>query len=139
MYISTLLSLVLVGVTLSAPLPQVCKSNAVSQGPKAINVGCKIKLQLTVPAHILSAVDTLDIKLYPSGSRRGTLVHQVNTKDVQSGQQSIEAVFPISGRHLGKSTLVLTESPYQGIGCPAVYGVHEVTVLPSSPDVMCIL
>ncbi|ORY01851.1 hypothetical protein K493DRAFT_312245 [Basidiobolus meristosporus CBS 931.73] len=128
----------MVGATLSTPLPHICKPNVVAEGPSTINAGCKMKLQFTVPAHILSTVTELDVKLYPDGSHYGALVDQVKTEDVQSGQQSLEAMFTVSGKHLGKSTLVLTESSHKETGCPVVYGVHEVVVLPSNSDVMCI-
>ncbi|ORY01854.1 hypothetical protein K493DRAFT_312248 [Basidiobolus meristosporus CBS 931.73] len=137
MYVSTLLSLVMVGATLSAPLPKVCKPNVVTKGPSAINAGCKMRLQLTFPAHSLSAVSTLNVRFYQENSRHGTLVHQVKAKEVKSDQATIEAMFPVGGNYLGNGTLIVTEAASRNIKCPAIYGIHELSILPSIPDVMC--
>ncbi|KAK9722699.1 hypothetical protein K7432_002511 [Basidiobolus ranarum] len=143
MLASTLLSLTLLSVGLSAPLPKNCATNVEINGPNVIHAGCTMKLQFRIPSREVSTVNGLKLELYPAGSRRGVVVHQVNTVDLQSQKGSIEILFPIASRFIGNDTLILTDTLKNGkasrpAGCPSVYGVHKLMVLPPSPDVMCI-
>ncbi|KAK9708290.1 hypothetical protein K7432_009741 [Basidiobolus ranarum] len=144
MLASTLISLALLGVGLSAPLPNNCATNMEIKGPNVIHAGCTIKLQFRIPSHEVSTVNGLKVELYPVGSRRGVLVHQVDTVDIQSQKGAMEILFPITSRFIGNDTLILTNAlknkkNSHPAGCPSVYGQHKVKVVPSSPDIMCIV
>ncbi|KAK9708288.1 hypothetical protein K7432_009739 [Basidiobolus ranarum] len=144
MLASTLISLALLGVGLSAPLPNNCATNVEIKGPNVIHAGCTIKLQFRIPSREVSTVNGLKVELYSADSRRGVLVHQVNTVDIQSQKGAMEILFPITSRFIGSNTLTLTDILKNGktshpAGCPSVYGVHKVKVLPSSSDIMCMV
>ncbi|KAK9722698.1 hypothetical protein K7432_002510 [Basidiobolus ranarum] len=143
MLASSLISLTLLGLGLAAPLPKNCATNVDINGPNMIHAGCTIKLQFLIPSRQINTINGLKVEMYPSGSRRGVVVHQVSTVDIQSQKDAIEILFPITSRFIGNDTLILTGNPPKDakIGsstqCPSVYGVHKLQVLPSSPDVMC--
>ncbi|ORY01852.1 hypothetical protein K493DRAFT_312246 [Basidiobolus meristosporus CBS 931.73] len=138
MFMSTLLSLAMVGVSFSAPFPYICKPNVEIEGTRVTNAGCSIKLELAISSGILSTVSSLDVKLYKGNSPRGILVHQVQTKGTQAGQGNVEILFPVGSEYLGNNTLIVTETSRKQTQCPRVYGTHGLRVLPASGDVMCI-
>ncbi|ORY01859.1 hypothetical protein K493DRAFT_312252 [Basidiobolus meristosporus CBS 931.73] len=137
MILTPLVALAMVGSTLAAPLPKICKQNVALQAPKEIQAGCSMRLRISIPAHVLSTVESLDVKLYPGKSHRGTLVHQVQTKDILSNQENIDMMFPVTSKFLGSNTLILTETSHNGMGCPTVYGAQELVVHPRRAGVIC--
>ncbi|KAK9708286.1 hypothetical protein K7432_009737 [Basidiobolus ranarum] len=144
MIASALLTLTMLSLGFAAPPPSICTTNVDINGPNAIHAGCTIKLQFCIPSPILNTVSSLHVKLYQAGSHRGVVVHQVNSVDLQSQQGGIEILFPITTRFIGNDTLIVTDTLNSGkikrpAGCPSVYAVHKVKVLPSSSDVMCII
>ncbi|ORY01850.1 hypothetical protein K493DRAFT_312244 [Basidiobolus meristosporus CBS 931.73] len=137
MIVTSLVALAMVGSTLAAPLPKICKQNVALQAPKEIQAGCSMRLRISIPAHVLSTVESLDVKLYPGKSHHGALVHQIQTKDILSNQENIDMMFPVTSKFLGSNTLLLTETSHSGMGCPTIYGAQGLLVLPRKADVMC--
>ncbi|KAK9708287.1 hypothetical protein K7432_009738 [Basidiobolus ranarum] len=143
MFASTLISFALLGLGLSAPLPNNCATNVEINGPNVIHTGCSMKLQFHIPSQGVSTSTGVKVELYPAGSRRGTVVYQVDSVDIQSHNGPIELLFPITSRFIGNNTLILTENPSKNDRvrsarkCPSVYGAHKLQVLPSSSNVMC--
>ncbi|KAK9708289.1 hypothetical protein K7432_009740 [Basidiobolus ranarum] len=144
MFASTLISFALLGLGLSAPLPNNCATNVEINGPNVIHARCSMKLQFRIPTQAVSTSTGVKVELYPAGSRRGIVVYQVNSVDIQSQKGAVELLIPITSRFIGNDTLILTEnssnndqvrSPRK---CPSVHGVHKLLVLPSSPNIMCI-
>ncbi|KAK9722697.1 hypothetical protein K7432_002509 [Basidiobolus ranarum] len=143
MLASTLLSLAMLSLGFAAPPPSICRTNVDIDGPNTIHAGCTMKLQFRIPSREINTVNGLKVEMYPSGSRRGAVIHQISTVDIQSQGNFIEILFPITSRFIGNDTLILTDTQKEGkknrpTKCPSVYGVHKVKVLPSDPDVMCI-
>ncbi|KAK9764361.1 hypothetical protein K7432_008187 [Basidiobolus ranarum] len=139
---STLIALSMLSLGFAAPSPSICTTNVDINGPGVIHAGCTMKLQFRIPSPVLNTVSGLNVELYRAGSRRGVVVHQVHTVDVQSQQGNIEILFPITSRFIGNDTLTLIDNKKnekRPVGCPLVYGIHKVRVLPSSPNVMCII
>ncbi|ORY01860.1 hypothetical protein K493DRAFT_312253 [Basidiobolus meristosporus CBS 931.73] len=138
MFVPALLTLVMLGSALSAPFPTICQQNVILKSPKEIQVGCNLLLRFSIPAHILSTVGSLDVRLYPDNSHRGTLVHQVQTKDILSNQENVDIMFPVARKFLGSNTLTLTETSRNGIGCPTIFGAQELMVGPKRAGDICI-